>query len=60
MIKNVFNFSKREVVTGPSVSVTERTVHVAGAIDFDDSYTSVLLVFGAKPTIVGATMDYFC
>jgi hypothetical protein len=57
VVQNTFNFSQCEIKTSACIGVAERTVHVAGAIDFNYAHASMLLVVGAEPAVVGATMN---
>ena len=50
-IEDLLDFRKCQVEAHTGVRETQRTLHVAGPVDLDDSQAGVLLV-GAQPTIV--------
>ena len=51
MIENLFHFFEREVEARARFRETERTIHVAGAVHFDDAQARVLLMVRAESTI---------
>ena len=55
-IENVFHFFERQTEARAGLGETQRTRHVAGAVDLDDAETSVLLVIGTQTAIVRAAV----
>ena len=55
-IENVFDFFERQIEARTGLGKAERTCHVAGAVDFDDAETGVLLVIGTQAAIVRAAV----
>jgi hypothetical protein len=59
MIQDILDFPQCEVETRSGVSVTERAIHIAGAVHLDDAHTGVLLVIRTQPAIIRTTMNHF-
>jgi len=58
LVQDLLHLLQRQLEPGPGVGEAEGTVHVAGAVDLDDSEAGVLLVLGAEPAVVGAAPVY--
>ncbi len=59
VVQHLFNFFHGEVEAWPSFGKTERAIHVADAVHFDDAEAGVLLVVGAQAAVVRTTIVNF-
>src|SRR5437763_16173343 len=57
MVQHTFHLFERQIKAGPSIGKAQRAVHITRAVHLDDTQARMLLVIGAKTTIVRAAID---
>src|ERR1035437_428951 len=60
IVQHRLDLFHRQAEARPRIRKAERTIHVAGAVDFNDAQASVLLMVWTKATIVRATVFDLC
>src|SRR3990172_309201 len=58
MIQDAFYLSQGQVKPGAGVGEAQGTIHIAGAVHFDNPHAGMLLMIGAQTAVVRATMLY--